>query len=123
MRPDREEVTNQPHNPDRDPRKNVEINLGKACNNRCVFCLDGMPKREDRSYLPWETLKTEMERWASTGHKSLGFLGGEPTTYPKITRATAYARDLGFTRIAIATNATKLRINLLGQVESIGQSG
>ena len=67
--PDRVEGTNQPFNPNRDPRKNVEINLGKACNNRCVFCLDGMPKREDRSYLPWETLKVEMERWANSGHR------------------------------------------------------
>jgi len=69
-----------------------------------------MPKKEDRAYLPWETLKEEMERWASSGHRSLGFLGGEPTTYPKLPRAVAYARALGFTRIAIATNATKLRL-------------
>ncbi len=44
---------NQPKSALRDPRKNVEINIGKACNNRCVFCIDGLPKAEDRSYMPW----------------------------------------------------------------------
>ena len=51
-----------------------------------------------------------MERWADSGHRSLGFLGGEPTTYPKLPRAVRYAKELGFSRIAIATNATKLRL-------------
>jgi len=115
MVPDREVRAgggeNQPFNPERDPRKNIEINLGKACNNRCVFCLDGMPKREDRSYMPWETLKAEIDRWSAAGHRSLGFLGGEPTTYPNLPRAVAYARAAGFSRIAIATNATKLRLS------------
>ena len=37
-------------------------------------------------------------------------LGGEPTTYPKIVQSVAYAKELGFSRIAIATNATKLRL-------------
>ena len=100
----------QPENPLRDKRRNVEINVGKACNNRCVFCLDGMPKKEDRSYMPFEQMKQELESWHAQGHRSVGFLGGEPTTYPKIVQSVAYARELGFTRVAIATNATKLRL-------------
>lgn len=103
-------MNHQPANPDRDPRRNVEINIGKACNNRCVFCIDGLPKREDRSYMPFEQMKAELERWHADGSRSVGFLGGEPTTYPSIALAIAHARDLGFTRIAIATNATKLRL-------------
>jgi len=101
---------NQPASTVRDPRKNVEINVGKACNNRCVFCLDGLPKREDRSYMPWPKMQAELERWYAEGYRSVGFLGGEPTTYPKICDSVAYARELGFTRVAIATNATKLRL-------------
>ncbi|RME20497.1 MAG: radical SAM protein [Deltaproteobacteria bacterium] len=101
---------NQPENPDRDDRKNVEINIGKACNNRCVFCIDGLPKREDRSYMDFGQMQRELERWYADGYRSVGFLGGEPTTYPRIVDSVAYARSLGFTRIAIATNATKLRL-------------
>lgn len=102
---------NQPESRLRDQRKNVEINVGKACNNRCVFCIDGLPKREDRSYMPFPQMQHELRQWFDEGYRSVGFLGGEPTTYPKICDSVAYARELGFTRIAIATNATKLRLH------------
>ena len=39
----------------------------------------------------------------------MGFLGGEPTIYPHIVEAVAYARSVGFTRVTIATNSTQLR--------------
>ncbi len=101
---------NQPHSDYRDPRRNVEINVGKACNNRCVFCIDGLPKREDRSYMPFPRMKAEIQRYYDEGYRSLGFLGGEPTTYPWLVQSTRFATDLGYTRVTIATNATKLRL-------------
>ena len=106
-----EAPNNQPFNPERDTRRNVEINIGKACNNRCVFCIDGLPKREDRSYMLFPQMQAELRRYYDDGHRSVGFLGGEPTTYPKICDSVAYAKELGYTRIAIATNATKLRLH------------
>ena len=93
----------------RDPRRNVEINLGKACNHKCVFCLDGVPSKEDKRFMPFDELKTELERWRDEGHLSVGFLGGEPTVHPHIIEAVAHARQLGFTRIAVATNALMFR--------------
>lgn len=92
----------------RDRRKNVEINVGKICNNKCVFCLDGLPATEMRRYMPWPQMRAEIERWYQEGQRSLGFLGGEPTTYPWIVEAVRHARELGYTRITIATNGTKL---------------
>lgn len=106
----REGRANQAFNEIRDVRRNVEINIGKACNNRCVFCIDGLPKREDRSYMPFEDMKRELDYWYESGSRSVGFLGGEPTTYPWIVQSVAHAKALGFTRIAIATNATKMRL-------------
>ncbi|MBT3220700.1 MAG: radical SAM protein [Proteobacteria bacterium] len=97
------------YNQIRDNRRNVEINIGKACNNRCVFCVDGVRKKEDRSYLPKEEMFAEIERFAASGHQSLGFLGGEPTTYRWLPESVEHARKHGFTRIVIATNATRLR--------------
>ena len=93
----------------RDLRRNVEINVGKTCNNKCVFCLDGMPTKEDKRYIPFDEMKTELRRWRDDGHLSVGFLGGEPTTYPQIIESVAYAKELGYTRIAVATNAMMFR--------------
>ncbi|MBK7151567.1 MAG: radical SAM protein [Sandaracinaceae bacterium] len=100
---------NQPVSPFRDPRRNVEINIGKTCNNKCVFCLDGMPTKEDKAFMPFEEMVTELNRYRAEGHLSVGFLGGEPTTYPWIVESVAHAKQLGFTRIALATNAMMLR--------------
>jgi MoaA/NifB/PqqE/SkfB family radical SAM enzyme len=100
---------NQVPSEHRDPRHNVEINVGKICNNKCVFCLDGMPSKEDHTFMPFETMRSELLRWRNEGHLSVGFLGGEPTTYPQIVPAVKYAKELGFTRIALATNAMMLR--------------
>jgi MoaA/NifB/PqqE/SkfB family radical SAM enzyme len=100
---------NQVESPLRDERRNVEINVGKSCNNKCVFCLDGMPSNEDKRFIDFEAMRRELARWREQGHLSVGFLGGEPTTYPKIAESIACARDLGYTRIAIATNAMMFR--------------
>jgi MoaA/NifB/PqqE/SkfB family radical SAM enzyme len=102
-------VSNQVDSPYRDTRRNVEINVGKACNNKCVFCLDGMPTKEDSRFIDFEVMKTELERFRNDGHESVGFLGGEPTMYPRIVESVAYAHALGYTRIALATNAMMFR--------------
>jgi len=91
----------------RDVRRNVEINVGKICNNKCVFCLDGLPATEMRRYMPWPEMQAEIQRWYDSGTRSLGFLGGEPTTYPWILDAIRFGRDLGYTRITLATNGTR----------------
>jgi MoaA/NifB/PqqE/SkfB family radical SAM enzyme len=102
-------VNNQVDSPIRDVRRNVEINVGKACNNKCVFCLDGMPTKGELQFIEFSVMKTELEHWREEGHLSVGFLGGEPTMYPRIAESIAYANELGYTRIAIATNAMMFR--------------
>jgi MoaA/NifB/PqqE/SkfB family radical SAM enzyme len=53
-------------------------------------------------------LVAEIRSWADKGHRSVGFLGGEPTIHPRLVDAVAFARGQGFTRIAIATNGRRL---------------
>lgn len=89
-------------------RKNLELNLGKVCNNRCIFCLDRNSPKSARKWLPLKRAIEEMENARGSGITSLGLLGGEPTAHPRIIEIVEYAKKLGFERIALATNGLKL---------------
>jgi MoaA/NifB/PqqE/SkfB family radical SAM enzyme len=89
-------------------RRNLELNLGRVCNNRCVICLDLTAPQESRRWLPLERAAAELERARAEGTTSVGLLGGEPTAHPHVLDIVARARELGFSRVALSTNALKL---------------
>lgn len=85
--------------------KNLELNLGKGCNNRCVFCLSGrIGNSMHHRLIPLKDAKREIEHYYDKGCRSLGFLGGEPTIYPDLIEIIRYAKEKGYERIALATN-------------------
>ncbi len=88
--------------------RNVEINLGMACNNRCAFCMSGDPKMRAGRWMPFEAAQEELRRFRDMGCESVGFLGGEPTAYPRIVDIVRRARELGYRRVALCTNGMKL---------------
>jgi MoaA/NifB/PqqE/SkfB family radical SAM enzyme len=88
--------------------KNVDINLGMACNNRCVFCSNGKKAVRNRGWMRVEEVEKEIDERFDTGLESLGFIGGEPTLYPHLERIIRYARDRGFQRVSICTNGSRL---------------
>ena len=91
-----------------DERRNLELNVGMACNNACVFCVSGLPEgKESRRWLPLDKARRELEVAFERGCRSIGFLGGEPTIYPDLLPAVAHARALGYTRIAVCSNGMK----------------
>ena len=85
----------------------MEICLGKLCNNRCVFCMSSADRDAHRPWLPPEQVKGELDHFHREGSRSVGFLGGEPTVYPHLLECVAYARGLGYTRIAVCSNGAR----------------
>lgn len=92
----------------RRPRQ-IEINIGKRCNNDCVFCGNGTVPTEEREHVPLALLRQEIDDAAARGIRSLGLLGGEPTTHPDLEEAVSHARAAGFQRISLCTNGRRLR--------------
>jgi len=93
--------------------KHIEINLGKACNNRCRFCMSG----ELSYFIDFTKAKEEVIASACKGYGSLGFLGGEVTLHPQLIDLIKVAKDNGFEKIHIISNGRRYKDkNLLRQL-------
>ena len=87
--------------------RNLELNLGMACNNKCLFCMSGNSRVSEKRWLPLDRAKREVLDFFGKGCRSLGFLGGEPTMYPRLADLVRYAKALGYERIELCSNGTR----------------
>lgn len=81
----------------------VDLKVGFACNNRCVFCVQGT-KRERFGARPAEELREILRRERARGVDAVVFTGGEPTVRRDLPELVAHARELGYRAIQIQTN-------------------
>jgi MoaA/NifB/PqqE/SkfB family radical SAM enzyme len=88
--------------------KAIELNIGKICNNACLFCGNGNAEKWELRWVDDAIVIKELEEAAAAGYDSVGFLGGEMTVYPHAVKVVAAAKSLGFSRIVITTNGRKL---------------
>lgn len=84
----------------------VDLKVGFACNNRCVFCVQGT-KRERYGARPAEELRDILRRERGRVD-AVVFTGGEPTVRPDLPDLVAHARELGYRTIQIQTNGRML---------------
>lgn len=87
------------------PRR-LDLKLGFACNNRCLFCAQG-EKRTEHPALPTERLLQEL-RSARPEATGLVLTGGEPTLYKPLLAVIKAARLLGYQSIQLQTNGRLL---------------
>jgi MoaA/NifB/PqqE/SkfB family radical SAM enzyme len=92
-----------PHGDDKN-LKHIEISLGTACNNKCMFCLNVGP----RKFVPYEQVEKEAGEYAAKGYNSVGFIGGDPTIYPGVAKLGRSFSEMGFKLIHIITNGRRL---------------
>ena len=88
--------------------RHIDINIGKLCDNACVFCANGQVPPEERPWVPAAKVREEIRRAAASGFDSVGFLGGEIAAYPRAPELVRTAKDAGFRRVVICTNGRKL---------------
>ena len=91
-----------------EPAPNLDLNIGRRCNLRCVFCVDGDATSAQRRWVPLEKAQRELRVGFEQGCRSLALLGGEATVYPHLFPVLEHARDLGYGQISIVTNGTRL---------------
>jgi MoaA/NifB/PqqE/SkfB family radical SAM enzyme len=89
-------------------KKQIEIQLGHMCNNRCVFCFSGQQTEFKRAGpLDLRPQLAEMDKARAEGHTKVTLLGGEPTLQPGFLDVVRHAVSLGFEEIVIFTNGVK----------------
>ncbi|MBI3202763.1 MAG: radical SAM protein [Myxococcales bacterium] len=86
--------------------RRLDLKLGFACNNRCLFCAQG-EKRTECAARPPEQLLAEL-RAARPEARGLVLTGGEPTLYKRLVPLVRAARTLGFSSIQLQTNGRLL---------------
>jgi sulfatase maturation enzyme AslB (radical SAM superfamily) len=83
--------------------KRFRLFVGPSCNARCEFCyyICYLQRRTNPSTA---FLKRELEWPRSMGALDVDFSGGEPTVRSDLLELVAYAKALGYRKIAIITN-------------------
>lgn len=88
-----------------EPERQIEVQLGHLCNNRCVFCVSGQLSEQDRApQLASEPIAEQIRTARAGGATKITFLGGEPTIQRSFDDMLELAVELDFAEIVIFTN-------------------
>lgn len=91
-----------------EPDRQVEIQLGHMCNNRCVFCVSGQRTALGEALpMPVEPFMERVRTARAEGHRKITLLGGEPTLQPGFMQLLQECVDLGYEEIVLFTNGSK----------------
>ncbi len=82
--------------------KRLDLKVGYACNNACLFCVQG-DKRRTCAFRSTAVLKKELTLSRATC-SGVVFTGGEPTLHPAIIELVRHAKALDYRIIQIQTN-------------------
>lgn len=94
----------------RSRQRTLSIETGVHCNHRCVFCyqkgfraIPGFVRM-----LPQEDVRARMRWGRENGYDEVSFTGGEPTARRDFVDLVAYARGIGYERVALTSNGWML---------------
>jgi len=105
-----------------EPDKQIEIQLGHMCNNRCVFCVSGQRTAMREAFpVPAEPILAQIRAARAQGMTKLTLLGGEPTLQPDFKTIVQESVALGFDEIVIFSNGVKTaRASYIDEVLALG---
>ncbi len=83
------------------------VMTGFSCNNNCVVC-STKPKAKLFPDRESEEITADLRRGRNLGYDEVDITGGEPTIRPDIFYLVKMAKDLGYRKIGINTNARML---------------
>jgi len=89
--------------------RELEVQLGHACTNRCVFCNSAHHNEKGWAKpVPVGKVLAALEEAREQGITRVTLLGGEPTIHPDFLTVLARAHQLGFPEVVVFTNGARL---------------
>jgi MoaA/NifB/PqqE/SkfB family radical SAM enzyme len=85
----------------------LEVELTNKCNRECCYCYNCSSRCSAVADMPFEPVVKLLKEAAEYGIKSMWWLGGEPTLYPKLEEVLKCSRDLGMENV-LFTNGSLL---------------
>ncbi|MEW6074769.1 MAG: radical SAM protein [Candidatus Omnitrophota bacterium] len=82
--------------------KRLWVRLTKACNNRCLFCLDY--ESQDGSCIELSLVQSELMKGRNENIRRAVLSGGEPSLHPKFHEIVRFANKIGYSHIQVITN-------------------
>jgi hypothetical protein len=96
----------------------VAVALGRACDNRCIFCSqEGLPVQAVAD----EAIERSLQEARAAGVRAVTFVGGEPAIDPRLPGLVERARGAGFAQIGVQTNGVALAAE--GRVAELAARG
>ncbi len=90
-------------------KKHIEINIWKACNNKCRFCMSSQYaiKRVWETFwlVAFNLIKKEIKTYAIKWYKSIWYIWWDISIHPNIYEIIEKSRKYWFENISIITNA------------------
>jgi MoaA/NifB/PqqE/SkfB family radical SAM enzyme len=88
-------------------RKKHWVRCTTACNSKCLFCLDADTPRN--VYLSEDEVKADLRRGIEELDADKVIIsGGEATLHPLFPEFVRYAKEIGYDRVQVVTNGTRL---------------
>lgn len=85
--------------------KHIEINIWKACNNKCRFCMSSKSELWDVKFINFEILQKKLINYYESWYRSVGFLWWDVSIYPKLEELIKFCKEIGFIDIQAITNS------------------
>lgn len=85
-------------------KKHIEINIWKACNNKCRFCMSALVWEDEKQLTKFELIKNEIVKYSKNWYNSIWFLGWDISIHPDIYKIIKESKINWFKYINIITN-------------------
>jgi len=86
--------------------KHIEINIWKACNHKCIFCMSWITRNKVLWFEKLVNLKKEIKILKEKWYNSIWFLWWEPTIHPNFLELVSFTNKQWFQNIEVITNGS-----------------